>query len=361
MSHNDDFIAQLEDYFEAFDGATPLPDRVRDAIRAELPSARQVRPRPGLLRNFTMLSNTSAAARLGVATVAVVVAVALGAALLSNRGAGPGVGPSSPPPTSTVAPSLTAAPSASESAAASAVAEPLRLKAAPIAPCDDTDTTPDTCVAPGIYQLNDWSGAATWPVRVTLDVPAGWFDWDAGPGADAVLVDGGPEARGNSGWGVLFVTVGDVSRDPCDATKGIFAAAQVDTPQKLAAAMAGWPRFQATAAESITVAGEPGVKFKLTSTAASSCAASAKLWSTRDGWRLDAYPMIVSGTEPRPAATFEIVDTGHGLLVIRTSDFPETSPNERSGGVAANPTRHAADQVELHAILDSIRFTTLPG
>ena len=55
--------------------------------------------------------------------------------------------------------------------------------------------------------------------------------------------------------------------------------------------------------------------------------------------------------------TYEIVDTGHGLLVIRTTDFPQTSPNELSSGVAADPTRHAADQVALHAILDSIRLS----
>ena len=45
------------------------------------------------------------------------------------------------------------------------------------------------------------------------------------------------------------------------------------------------------------------------------------------------------------------------LLVIRTTDFPQTSPNELSSGVAADPTRHAADQAALHAIFDSIQLS----
>ena len=111
MSHNDDFIGQLEDYLEAFDGVTPLPDRVRDAIRAELPSARQVQPRPGLMRVFTMLSNASAGARLGLAAAAVVVAVVLGAAFLNNNQRGGVVGGApSPTPTATPAPTPTSDP-----------------------------------------------------------------------------------------------------------------------------------------------------------------------------------------------------------------------------------------------------------
>jgi hypothetical protein len=73
---------------------------------------------------------------------------------------------------------------------------------------------------------------------------------------------------------------------------------------------------------------------------------------------MDVYPMIGPTRAP---ATFEIVDTGHGLLVIRMTDFPQTSPNELAGGLAMDPTRHAADQVELHAILDSVRLTSPSG
>jgi hypothetical protein len=355
MSHNDDFIAQLEDYLEAFDGRTPLPDRVRDAIRAELPSARQVQPRTGPLRVFTMLlSNASAGARVGLAVATVVAAVALGAAFLNNsqRGAVVGVAATSAP-TATPAPSLEPTPSATSGS--SVPAEPLTLKAAPTAPCNATDTAATTCVTPGTYQLNNWPGPNTWPVMVTVKVPAGWFDWDASPGFDGLLV--GP---GASGWGVMFATVGDVSRDPCDPTKGVIPAAQVDTPQKLAAAMKAWPRFKATAPQPITVDGHTGLKLQLTSTGPSTCDGTGQLWTTTSGGSMNVYPMIGS-TAARAPGTFEIVDTGHGLLVIRTTDFPQTSPNELAGGVAPDPKRHAADQIELHAILDSIRLTALPA
>ena len=75
-------------------------------------------------------------------------------------------------------------------------------------------------------------------------MPAGWFEWQAMRGYDGVLVDGGAANRNNSGWGVMFTTVGNVFRDPCDSTKGFIPAAQIDTPQKLAATMAVWPGSQ---------------------------------------------------------------------------------------------------------------------
>jgi hypothetical protein len=361
MNHTDDFIGQLEDYLEAFDGVTPLPDRVRDAIRAELPSARQVRPRPGLERVSTMLSNASAVARLGLAAAAIVVAVVLGGAFLNNGRSGGIVGgaPTTTPP-ATIGPSLAPSPTAAPTPTPSVAAGPLRLKEAAFAPCDATDIAPTTCVVAGTYRLNDWPGPSTWPVMVTVDVPAGWFDWDAAAGVDAVLVDGGLVDRGSSGWGVLFATVGDVARDPCDGTKGVIPAAQVDTPQKLATAMAAWPKFKATTPKSVVVDGHDGLELQLTSTAPSSCDANALLWVTTSGGNLDAYPMI-SSTDARAPGTFEIVDTGHGLLVIRTTDFPQTSPAELGGGLTLDPTRHAADQGELHAILDSIRLTALPA
>jgi hypothetical protein len=70
---------------------------------------------------------------------------------------------------------------------------------------------------------------------------------------------------------------------------------------------------------------------------------------------VDAYPMVSSEVLGRPGQ-FRIIEVAGKLIVIRTTDFPENSPYELSQGIAADPTRHAADQVELHAILDSIRL-----
>jgi hypothetical protein len=356
MSHDDDFIGQLEDYLEAFDALTPLPDRVRDAIHAELPTARQVRPWPGFLRLPIMLSNASARARGGLAAAAVVAGLVLGAAFLNTSTPGNLVG-GGPTPTPTRAPSSVPTPSPSMAASIPTLAQ------ATYVACDPTDTG-KSCLAPGTYQLSGYG--VVWPATVTVDVPAGWFEWDPANGspgsADALLVQGGPPDHAGSGWGILFGTVGDVSRDPCDPSKGVIPAAQVDTPQKLAAAMAAWPKFTATTPRPVTVDGHSGLEFQLTSTNESSCANSGSVfpWHATSGAAVNVYPMINSNGTSDPG-TFEIVDTGRGLLLIRMTDFPQTSPTELSGGVAMDPTRHAADQTALHAILDSIRITSTPG
>ena len=49
MTRDDDFIGQLEGYLEEYEGSTPLPDEVREAIRAQLPSIQQ-RPASWLAR-----------------------------------------------------------------------------------------------------------------------------------------------------------------------------------------------------------------------------------------------------------------------------------------------------------------------
>ena len=57
----------------------------------------------------------------------------------------------------------------------------------------------------------------------------------------------------------------------------------------------------------------------------------------------------------RPAQ-FRIVDVDGHLIVVRTTDFPGASTYEVSQGLDPDAPVHAADQVELGAIVDSIRF-----
>jgi hypothetical protein len=86
MTRDDDFIGQLEGYLDEYEGLTPLPVAVRDAIRAELPTTRQSRPLGGLLgRSFVMNSNL---VRFGIAAAAVVLVALLGFGFLpwSNIG-----------------------------------------------------------------------------------------------------------------------------------------------------------------------------------------------------------------------------------------------------------------------------------
>jgi hypothetical protein len=347
MNHNDEFIGHLEDYLHEFDGATPLPDRVRDAVRAELPRTRQVH-RPGPLRMFTMLSNASSGARLGLVAAAFVVAAVLGVAVLNNRSTDVG-GAAPPTPAKSLSPSV--APTAMPS-----LAGPAMLGSGTAVACEPSDTN-KSCLAAGTYQLTGY--ADVWPATVAIDVPAGWFEpmtgylGTPGSGWDAVLVNGGADTNYNgSGWGVMFTTVGDVFRDPCDASKGTIPAAQVDTPQKLAAAIAAWPKFTTTTPHPITVDGHAGLELTVSHTTEAGCG-SGVTWRSASNAVVDAYPFS-SGRKYR--TNVRIVDTGRGLLVMRAADFADTSPFELQNGVAQSPTRHAADQPQLQAILDSVRI-----
>lgn len=351
MTHNDAFISHLEDYLVEFDGVTPLPDRVRNAIRAELPSARQVRPRPGQLRLPFMPSNNSLGARLGLAAAAVVAVAVLGAVLLSNGRSGQVGGP--PSATATAQPS--AGPTTNPTPIATPDSGPQTLATAHYVACDPADTA-NSCMVAGTYQLT--GGPTVWPAMVTVDVPAGWFEWNPGTGWDAVLV---ADAKGaGSGWGVMFYTVGDVARDACDPSKGWIPAAQVQTPAQLAATMAAWPGFTATTPQSVTIDGHSGVTFQLTFANKSSCSAFGAVGHSKAGAAVDLYPMAQPNGVSDPA-TVDIIDTGHGLLVFRATDFPQTSPAELEGGQTPDPNAHADDLAGLHAILGSIHLTAWPS
>ena len=165
----------------------------------------------------------------------------------------------------------------------------------------------------------------------------------------------------------MFTTVGDVYRDPCDSTKGMIPAAQVDTPQKLAAAIAAWPGFTATAPHAITVDGHSALELTLKGTSrTANCESNATSGTLGNSWftssyaPVDAYPMANADGRAYPT-TVRIVDTGHGLLVIRAADFPETSPAELGRGMALSATLHLADQPGLRSILDSVRLIIPPS
>lgn len=90
MTRTDDFVQQLERYLDEYDGMTPLPVDVRDAVRAALPSTKQTRPTRGLMRYLHVKRPTAVSYGLVAVAVAVVAVVALGAsALLNNQVVGP--------------------------------------------------------------------------------------------------------------------------------------------------------------------------------------------------------------------------------------------------------------------------------
>lgn len=94
MTRDDRFIEQLEAYLDEHEGLTPLPNTLRDAIRAALPTTKQVRPARGLPRFLQMNGFT----RYGVAAAVLAVAAIVGFSLFNNQIGRPG--PATPMPTS---------------------------------------------------------------------------------------------------------------------------------------------------------------------------------------------------------------------------------------------------------------------
>jgi hypothetical protein len=107
------------------------------------------------------------------------------------------------------------------------------------------------------------------------------------------------------------------------------------------------------------VSGYSGQLVKVTSTRTDTNCRNGSVWTIPQGGIVDTYPMVGTPGKARPG-TFRIVDVHGTILVIRTTDFPDTSPNELANGIPDDPTRHAADQTVMQQILDSIRITTAP-
>ncbi len=337
MTKRNDFITDLEDYLVEFDGETPLPERVRDAVRAELPATRQARAVAGGRTGTHMSSTTPKIARWGLVAAGLVAAVGLGAAiLLPSVGLDVGATVATPTPAPTPMPSPSAASTLNT------------LQTARIVPCEGGGNP--WCIEPGTYLL----GPAV-PGGL-IDVPAGWSEWNPGAGSVGLLVERDDVADG-SGWGLTIMQVGKVRRDPCDRSAGTFGPADVDTPAEFAAVMATWPGFAATSPAPVEVGGIDGVQVRLTTTRDLADCAGAVLWETPVGIPIDAYPMLADGAGGvvHPAE-FRIIERDGQLLAIRTLPSARTSPYERTQGIPDDPTRYEADLVMQQAIVDSIRF-----
>jgi hypothetical protein len=91
MTHDDDFIGQLEGYLDEYEGVTPLPDAARNVVRAQLPMTKQLGPIRGPMRYLRMQIATPV--RSGLAAVFVAAVVIAGAVLIGfNYHVGPHVG-----------------------------------------------------------------------------------------------------------------------------------------------------------------------------------------------------------------------------------------------------------------------------
>jgi hypothetical protein len=337
MNQNADFDRIAQSWLQ--DGPTELPDRSLQAALDEVHMTSQ-RRFGAARRTFNMNGN---AFRLAAAAVVALSIIVVGGIYLGNSQSG-GIG-GQPTPTPTPIPT----PSAS-------LAPPAMLKDAPYVACSPGGAP--NCLAPGTYRLT----GDVWPGEITMEVPAGWFEWQPytwNDAFDGLLVDAGTD--NGSGWGFQFIGVGVVAKDPCDPAKGTYDPAETRNVDGLVAAMSRWPGFEATAPTPTVVGGYSGQLIELTSTLTDTDCPNQSLWTIPQGGVVDAYPMVGSrGPAARPG-TFSIIEVNGTLLVLRTTDFPDTSPNELANGIPDDPTRHAADQVAMQQILDSIRITTAPA
>jgi hypothetical protein len=349
MNRDDDFIGQLEDYLDTFEGVVPLPANVRSAVQARLPETRQVRGSRGPERLLEMTSRMSTPARLGIGAAAVLGIVVLGAAALNVSGSAPGVG------AVRTAPSSPSAEPSREPASPGLAISPSPTDRIPILPRSGFAScgpgVSGSCNAAGRYRLS----SLAWPATVSIDLPTGWWTYAVASDFEGVLVENGDTPDG-SGWGVIFMTVRDVSRDPCDPDAGKFGSDETASVEGLVAAMRSWPGFDVSPATPIEIDGYAGQLVDVTSARTASDCPAATIWSTVNGTAVDGYPMVGEAAEPRPGQ-FRILDVEGELVVIRTTNFGDASPHELGQGIEPDPDRHAEDQVELRAIVDSIQIT----
>lgn len=332
MTNKDELIERLETYLDQYEGLTPLPDAVRNAVRAELPRNRQAgRARP-LPRILTMTLQLPPMARYGLVAAAALVVVIIGAGLFIRGGSvgGPSVSPS---------------PSSAPTSSATAASSPARGS------LDLLDSPRAGDIPAGDYYID----IARYPGRIDFTVPEGWFYyWSSNSRAasdvHAVLVNNGVGEGHDSGWGLAFAVVRDVLVDPCNRSAGYMDQSVLASADALSAAFT-WADFPASSVEDVTVGGFPGKRVEITDETTTDC--DATVFVTPSGY---AFGSIFSTSDPK-VNQFTFVDIGGSVLVLWTTDYPGSSSYEESVGAPADPQVHVEDQVALHEILDSIVIT----
>ena len=296
MTRNDDFIGLLEGYLDEYEGSTPLPNQVRDATRAQLPSTQQ-RPARWPAWRFAGMNSFS---KLAVAAAAVTVAGFLGFNyLVAPNIGGPdwGVPTPSPAPTST----------------------PRVLR--------------DGDLEAGTYAINPFPSPND-TIRFTITVPEGWQTvpegWlGAGPGIMPATGSWAP-----AGTGMSFLKVDGLYSDPCNDNLGDPDIEVGPTVDDLVTALASQPMYEATTPTDVVVDGYGGVRMDLL------LPAGIDLSSCEGGryWVWDRGPYAQG---PGNRWHLWILDIDGFRAVVLAEDFEGTS---------------AEDRAELQAIVDSIQI-----
>jgi hypothetical protein len=332
MTRTDEFIGFLEDYLDTYEGPTPMPEALRDAIRAELPVTRQRRSFAGTRGLRTMTSTIPRPLWVGLAAAAAVIAIAVGVGV-GSRGAGTGT---PTPAAATQTPTTGATP-----------AGPAALRNSPSVTSAYGAGYPPN-ISPGTYYLD-----AGYPATVSIDVPPGWFLWDAATDFNGVLRDSA-DAPSGSGWGLVVSVVDAVYKNPCNQYLGTIDAT-TPSVDAFVAAVSAWPGVQVSESSPMSMDGFAGQMIKVRSTVDVAGCPVHRLWETPSGYAEDGYGLLGSS---RHEMTYRFLQVGRSVLVIRTTDFPETSPFEFQQGVPFSADRHAVDQMLLQAMVDSIHIST---
>jgi hypothetical protein len=157
MNTDDRFIRQLESYLDDYEGATPLPERVRDAVRAALPQTKQTGAARGPVRYLSMTLNK--VGPVALAAAAGLLAIVAGIYLFGGRGVG---GPDATP---------SSVPSATESSADSS------SPSAGVG-CAETETrvTGSSVTTLEIDWCSARAGGENIPIPFTMAAPPAWLD-----------------------------------------------------------------------------------------------------------------------------------------------------------------------------------------
>jgi hypothetical protein len=239
MTRTDPFIDQLKGYLDEYEGFTPLPDEVRDSVRAKLPRSTQVGSLRGPMKYLNLTMAMPAPVRYGLVAAVLVVAAAVGTVFFRSTG---NVGV---PPTPTPLPTSTSA----------VLIEP---------------GSAERPLAAGTYYID-----APFPMRITFDLPQDWVTWGYTPKASQINLN---DAGGGSPPGeVSFEIIDNITADPC--TNRLLNPPVGPSVDDLVSALSSMKDFEATPATDVTIDGFHGKQFTLTAPADPQCG-SLLTWKT---------------------------------------------------------------------------------
>jgi hypothetical protein len=273
MMGEDEFIGQLEGYLDDYEGLTPLPDAVRQAVRAEIPTTRRISPFPRGLNYLGQTIRIPRSVRYGLLAAAVVTAAILGTAFITRAG------------------NIGAHPTPTPTSRAAVLIQPL-----------DQDVG---ALAAGSYYID-----SPFPVRVAFDVPEGWRGW--GYTSDGAQINLNPDQGSGE---VSFEIVDNITADPC--TDQLLDPPVGPSVNDLVTALSNMEGFDASRATDIAIDGFDGKQFTLTAPSRRDAPCGSMVtWMTKTRQ---------NGVGPGEVNEVRIIDVGGVRLLICVAYTPPIS------------------------------------